>query len=154
MSGEFLFDSVADSGTNPITLQPEWSFQQNQTAIRTQHRSQGGELQVWDWSNYLAFSVPLQFVDSADATRINSWWQAGDPVALTLNSSEANSTVIARIVNQQLPLNQFHRPNQNLWQGTLFLEALNGGDVGFQDSPFVLDDDVMGLLDQSYNSLV
>ena len=147
--GDFTLDS--EQGSAAITLHPEWSFQQRQTVIRNQHRSQGGALQTYDWSNYLAFTVPLQFVSSADATQINSWWQVNDSVFFTMNTEQGNTTALCKIVNTQLPLNQFHQPDQTLWRGTLFLEAIDNR--GYILQPFTLDDDVLGLLDQDYNGL-
>lgn len=148
---DFLIDSLQDSGYNPITLSPEWSFSENEIARRATNRSQGGVQRVWDWGTHKGFTVPITWVSSADKFRINNWWRDSEVLAFTLSSSLDDNTSLCRIANGQQPLGLLHRPYTDFFRGTLQLEAIDAS--SYQAQPFVLDDAVMGLLDQSYNAL-
>lgn len=152
--GDFLIDALVDSGYNPITLEPEYDYAELETAVRSRHRTVGHVLREYDWGTYLRFEVPLRYLTSADAARMAGWWRAGDDVFFTRSSSEFPSSVKCRIVNDQHPFPRRERPysgGQALFQGGLVLEATDAGSYVCQ--PLVLDDDVMGLLDQTYNAL-
>lgn len=150
--GDFLIQSVQDSGNNPITVFPTFDFRDPKIALRTTHRTVGGKEKTYRWHERFRFQVPLQFVNSADANRINGWWDTADTVAFTLNSSIQAHTVICKIANTEWPLASRNRPYRDQYTGVLFLEAVNAN--SYQPQPFVLDDAVMGLMDQTYNALV
>lgn len=148
--GNFFLTSMSDVSC-PLLLHPEWSYRDQQSQIQSQHRTQSGRLFSYLWGNFAKFHVPLRFVTSADQSLINAWWQGQDDVAFTLNSSEAKSTVMCRIVNDGKPINRFVQPYDDLYAGDLSLEAI--ADVPRTGRPFILDDEVSGLLNQNYNVL-
>lgn len=149
--GDFFLTSISDVSC-PLAIHPEWSFQDQETQIQSRHRTQGGKLFSYLWANFFKYQVPLRFVNSAAQSLINAWWERQDDVAFTLNSSETESTVLCRIVNTSLPINRFVRPYNDQFEGALLLEAV--ADSPKTGRPFILDDDVFGLLDQNYNALI
>ena len=153
--GDFWIDSLTDSGNNPITLHPEWDFAASEVAIRQDHRTLGGVQAIYNWTQYKAFSVPLRFVDSADAFRLNQWWRDQDLLGFTIDTSEDLKTVDCRLVNRNLPIGQRVRPYPDLHAGLLQLEATDAS--SFKEKFFVLDDapnsGSLSHLDQSYNSI-
>ena len=149
--GDFLLDGLTDSGYNPITLHPEWDFREQERAIRSRHRTKGGLERVYDWGTFFSYSVPLQIVNSADANRINRWWEDGTTLLFTLDSSVEINTAKVEFVNETVPMNVFNRPYQDLYAGVLMLEATDAS--SYTRQVFTLDDAVFGLMDQTYNGL-
>lgn len=153
--GEFWIDSLTDSGHHPITLTPEYDYLEREVAIRATHRTVGGVQRIYDWTQYKAFTVPLRFVSSADAFRINQWWRDQDMLGFTLDTSEDLRTVDCRLVNETVPLGSFIKPYRDLYGGVLMLEATDAS--SFKEKFFVLDDPPnsgsLAHLDQTYNSI-
>ena len=149
--GDFFLTSMSDS-SNPIPIYPEWGFKGGREQIQSSHRTQAGRLFTYQWGSYFKYSVPLRFVSSSDQSRIGAWWQNQHQIAFTLDSSLTESTFLCRITNDDEPFPTLMAPYRDLVQGELQLESLNH--EGPTARPFVLDDDVFGLLDQPYNALI
>ena len=149
---KWLIDSITDSGNNPIELHPRQGFLENEPGRRTPHRMLGGNQQITYWPTRKSWSVPLTWVTSADALRINTWWEDGDELRWTLNDSASPSTYPVFIVNQEKPLGQYHQVNRDFFQGVLMLEEKDDS-AATPRGTFILDDDVYGLLDTDGNVL-
>lgn len=149
--GPFLL-SALDEATAPLTLEAERGFAAQQLRRQAGHRTLHGEHYAYPWYRIHRFRVPLSFVESAAAARINGWWQAGTVLALTLDTSAWPSTHLCRAVNAESPLHAQREPYAALRAGELLLEALVPGDAVPQ--PFILDDLLMGRLDQPYNAIL
>ena len=91
-------------------------------------------------------------MDSAGQNFLNSWWRNQETVALTLDSSETEATVLCNIVNDTAPIDKFVQPYSDLFEGILRLEAVD--DAPKTRRPFILDDSLFGLLDQDYNAII
>ena len=151
MMGDFVLTSMSDVGC-PFAVYPEWSFRDQESLIQSRHRTQDGSAYHYLWGKYEKFQLPLRYVNSMGQALINQWWRDGHEVAFTLNSSETVSTVLCRFVNDTKPINRFVQPYQTLFEGMVRLEAID--DAPRTGRPFILDEDVFGLLDQSYNALI
>ena len=149
--GPFLL-SPLDEATAPLLLEAERGFTTQQFRRQAQHRTLHGEHYVYPWHRIQRFRVPMNFVDSATAARINGWWQAGTVLALTLDTSAWPSTHLCRAVNPESPLHALREPYGTLRAGELLLEALTPGDA--VPRPFILDDPTFGRLDQPYNAIL
>lgn len=149
--GDFLLAAL-DDAVDSIRLDPGWGFTEQQVQRRSQHRTQNGDLYTYPWIRYLRFTVPLDFVNSAESSRINQWWQADALLTFTLDTSASVSTVLCRAVNGASPLNSRTAPYPDRYRGSLVLEGVSAG--GKTPRPFILDDGVLGLLDQPYNAIL
>lgn len=149
--GNFFITSLSDVSC-PYPLHPDWSFRDREAQIASRHRTQGGKLFFYRWSRYFKYQIPLRFVDSAGEYLLNTWWDSQDTVALTLDSSETESTVLCMFVNEARPIDRFVEPYTDFYEGILQLEAIE--DSGKTARPFILDDGVFGLLDKNYNALI
>lgn len=149
--GPFLL-SPLDEATAPLILDAERGFAMQQFRRQAQHRTLHGAYYAYPWHRVQRFRVPLSFVESATAARINGWWQAGTVVAFTLDSSAWPSTHLCRAVNAETPLHTQREPYAALRAGELLLENLLPGDA--VPRPFILDDPVLGRLDQPYNAVL
>jgi hypothetical protein len=149
--GDFFITSITDVNC-PYAIYPGWSFRDRETQILSSHRTQGGRLFSYLWGRYFKYQIPLRFVDSAGQNFLNSWWRNQETVALTLDSSETEATVLCNIVNRTTPIDKFVQPYSDLFEGVLRLEAVD--DAPKTRRPFILDDFLFGLLDQDFNAIL
>lgn len=116
---------------DPVTLHPEWNLEEQQRLIRRDHRTTGGQLHSYLWSQYFAFRVPLRWLPRAQADLLNWWWGNQLELAFTLDSSDDASTYICRITNATQPIGRRQRPYADTWEGLLELESINDGRLDF-----------------------
>ena len=112
----------------------------------------GGKSYDYGWGAYQVLRLGLHHVNSQDQALLNQWWQQGRPLGITLDTSAWPSTVTGLLTNKEVPIGALQPPYSNVYQGTLQLEA--DADRPRLGRPFVLDDVVLGLLDQTYNALL
>ena len=114
-----------------FTLHPEYSFQEQARTIRSQHRTLGGKLHTYTWDKYFAYQVPLRYLSDSYAALLNWWWENQFNLAFTLDTSDSESTLICRIVNETQPIGSRIRPYDNMWQGMVQLESIDRGSLVF-----------------------
>ena len=148
---DFLITNPTESGYNSIALKVSYGFIERDQIRKNYTRALGGTLRAYEWAKHKQFSVPLTYLNSSDTSRINQWWRDNNTLDFTLNSSLDQNTVICRMVNQELPIGQIHKSYTDQFFGSMQLEAIDAS--SFVGKPFILDDAVLGLLDQSYNPL-
>jgi len=110
-----------------LTLQPEWSFEEQARLIRQDLRTRMGNLHTFVSGKYFAYKVPLRYLSAADADVLNWWWQNQWPLAFTLDTSDAESTYIVRITNNTQPIGKRIAPYANQFEGSLELESVVSG---------------------------
>lgn len=150
------FHLTSDVTSMFLEVHPTHDFLEEADRLAGHQATQGGRLHSWRSGSgeSLRWTLPLEAVNSSDRTAINSAWRSGDLLGLTFSlSHDVAQTVAVRIVNEQAPL-PLRRPGRpDLFAGNLFLrQADPTGKVA--GGPFILDDAVWGLLDQSYNVLI
>ena len=150
--GDVLLFSAYDTAPNSsVTLHPEWGMREERHGSAQHHRSLSGRGSALPWSAHTRLHLPLRFVTSAQRSFVQALWEAGAPVALTLNSSHHPSTVRGVLANDGSPLGELELAYTDRWRGTLRVEARSAGRrVG---RPFLLDDVELGLLDQPHLAL-
>jgi len=116
---------------DPIALLPEYGFAEQARVIKTEHRTLGGDLHTYVWEKYFAWSVPLRFLPSSHADLLNWWWENQFNLLFTLDTSDAESLYVCRIVNERQPIGRRIRPYNDLWEGVLELESVNNGGLAF-----------------------
>lgn len=109
-----------DSSTG-VSLDPTYEFERRDTKVEDQHRTRSGARYVYKWGQYAKFKVPVEFVSSADASQVNSWWGANTKL---LFKNESDSTVFSvQIVNKNLPMGEYQQPYDDLFNGVIELEG-------------------------------
>ena len=111
---------------DPIDLHPEWEAQAGQIALRDYALSQDGAAYAFAYGFAFEFAFTCKLVPSSIASIVNNWWQTQAPLALTLNTSNAEGTYLVRLVNPIAPFTERMRPDQGLWSGALQLSGLGG----------------------------
>lgn len=150
MPGDFILDTRSGA-SNPITLEVGYGYLERQSQRKVHRRTQTGLLSTYHWTQHHQFTIPLDFVSSADASQINEWWRTNAQLEITLNTSDAASTIVCHLMNTTSPLDTIVKPYRDRLQGRLLIEGVNEG--GKILHPFILDHPTWGRLDQDYNSL-
>lgn len=125
-----LLDDVL-ARVDEITLYPEWDFAERARLLKAEHRTQGGLLHTYVWEKHFAYSVPLRFLADSHAALLNWWWENQFNLALTLDSSDSESTRIVRITNDRQPIGRRMRPYADRWEGVIELESIDRGSLVF-----------------------
>lgn len=139
----------------PLVLHPTWAFKESRLISKAEDATVGGRFNTYTaGGNGYEWTVPLEFVNSADRAQINTWWSAQQELIFTVNSySDFPSSCIVRIANILEPLGQVIQPRGDLFRGGLILrQTRNLGLI--KATGFILDDPVLGKLDQTYNKLL
>ena len=116
---------------DPVVLHPDFAMEEMARQIASEHRTLSGDMHTYVWARYCAYSVPLRYLPDSHADLLNWWWERRFNLALTLDTSDSESTYIVRIVNDRQPIGRRVRPYDNLWEGTLKLESINAGALAF-----------------------
>jgi hypothetical protein len=114
-----------------IVLQPGWGLEERERVQRTFQRTEAAGLRTYDWHRHEAFHLPLAWLTPREAALLNWWWESQCELAFTLDSSDAESVRLCRIVNARQPIGQRMRPYTERWTGNLELAALHDGRLSF-----------------------
>ena len=157
----FLYDTTG--AQLPLQLRPTAKFTETQITPKVEQLAVGGKFHTYlPGANGYEWSVPLEFVNSATRAQINTWWAAQTELVFSTNITSSNPSVvgsaapmscIVRIANMMEPLGQNPAPRLDLFFGGLILKG-SRGTAPMNAMPFILDDPVLGKLDQPYNKLI
>lgn len=131
VSAIFYFDDVKieteDSWNTSSVIQiyPDFqNYKRGQVKDSSDHRTKGGKLYSYRWSEHERFEIPLTFVANSKANIINSWWSKDASLLLKINSGNTWETNSVTFVNKKRPLDKRAKPYPGYWNGTLELETL------------------------------
>jgi len=117
MTGWVLMVDSSDG----VVVQPEWDFKRAGQKIEDSHRARSGKRYVYKWGSYDRFEFSLEFVSSADACKVNSWW-GGNTDLLFVQEGQTDVSSV-RLVNDSRPLESYVRPYMDYYSGKLELET-------------------------------
>ena len=108
-------------GTNVVSMAPHWGLEFDDKKVETTHRTRDGSLFKYRWGGYKRTKFDIDFVNSSDAARINSWWMANTPLKLVNPSSVVVHS--GYLMNSSLPINKYVEPYTDEFSGTIELES-------------------------------
>lgn len=129
-----------------IEIDPTWGFLQTGTIVENSQRTLGGILRSTVWDSYNRYTIPLQYVNSSVQSAINENWKADNDIFLVFNKTNSIESIQCKFTNKTKPLDRYNRPNDNVWNGVIHLNAISKADV-IAGVPFFLDDANFGVLD-------
>ena len=111
-----LFD-----GTNTVSLEPEYDIKFDHRKVENSHRTRAGENYRYVWGSYRRCKFSVEFINSADMCRVNSWWGANTALRLY----DINSTVVVSgyLANGSAPIDQYVKPYTDQFKGVIELEG-------------------------------
>jgi hypothetical protein len=112
---------VLTDGTNVVSLNPYYDIMQGGGKIQDNHRTLSGAKYVYKWGTFDRVVMNVDYLSSADMTRVNSWYGANTPLRLF----DINSTVVvsAYIANADKPIANYVAPYTDMFMGTIELES-------------------------------
>ena len=110
-----------------IQLNPEIGFADESPMLFESAGALGGRRDFYRWGRTFAWQVPLKYLSDSDAGLLTFWWRNQFTIALTLDTSDAATVQLCRVVNDDNPVRKRMRPYGNLWEGGLRLESLHDG---------------------------
>jgi hypothetical protein len=156
----FLLSTV--DSADSIRLYPSYNgFKYNEDNLQTARRTLKTERNSFRFagSDRYEYTLPVEWVSSADVTQVESWWKAGTELTLSYGQTGVDSfftQTYVRITNNQKPFSARSSTSSEgfiSYNGTLQLKSSRTASQTTSGGWFILDDPVYGLLDQPYNPL-
>ena len=148
--------------SSPTVLQihPTFEYSEQVETRRENYESETGRVrQAKLEGGKFRFSVPFSLTNSSDANQIRGYWRNADTVCFTtVFSNSLAEYVYCRIINTDDPFDSYTENRFVNFDGVLTLISVNdqNTDRGIQKSvgiyglaPFILDDTVQGILDNT-----
>ncbi len=118
-SGIYLWN--ARLRKNEFEFEPEWDIKLDDRKIETVQRTTTGAMYRYLWGKFKRAKLSLEFISSADMTRVNSWWGANTP--LVLFDSLGDVVVSGYLTNGSAPIDSLVKPYTDQFKGTIELES-------------------------------
>lgn len=112
------------SSSSHVDLYPEWDIKRETTKFESVHRTRSSKRTVYKWSEFDRWVLSLKDVTSSDASLINGWWSSNTELQFTTDSGTTVSSV--QLVNKKMPLGSYTEPYDDLYEGKIELEGING----------------------------
>ena len=112
-----IYTNSADQLDMPVLA----GFKDKSAVEKREHRTRGG-LVTYPTGSYQAYSVPVIFLNSKEATYVNSWWAGQDAVTVVF-SEFGIAEITAKIVNTNPPINEKVKPYDGLYKGVIELRT-------------------------------
>lgn len=114
------FNLFVDSAIG-VLLEPKWNFKDVSKKIETQHQAMSGRRYVYKWGNYEGAKFSVEYVDSATASLVNTWWL--NNTNLLFQSAGDTAVTSCQIVNRSTPIDKFMEPYNDHFKGTIELRT-------------------------------
>lgn len=102
---------------------PEWNYSNFEKHNRTEHRTQGGKYYRYKWGDFRTIKFSADWLDSSDASLVNSWWDSDSELLFFVTSDTATEVFSVMIMNDNTPFAQFNKPYDNYYKGKMELET-------------------------------
>lgn len=103
-----LYRLFVDSD-NGVDIDPEYDFERNDTKIENRHRTRDASEFVYKWAQITKFKFGLMYVNSSDASVINSYWSSNAEVKF-MEVGVAASVESVHLTNKNNPMRRNIRP--------------------------------------------
>lgn len=106
--------------SNAVSIDPEGLVSEKEK-IETTHRTRSGKQFRYKWGIFSRVKFNASFISSADATKVNSWWGANEPVLLM--NADSTSVLSGYLTNDELPIGGRIEGDSTMWTGAIELES-------------------------------
>lgn len=141
-----------------VEIHPTFDYSESVESRRFTHTTETGRLNQYKFDGgQFRFSIPFNLTDSSDANLIRDYWRNQTTISFTSVGSGHTQYVNCRIINNNDPFRNYSQAQFDRFDGLITL--LSVGDQltnrGIQKSevssiaPFILDDAVQGVLDNT-----
>lgn len=113
---------LGPTSATAITLLPGDNFELGQVLMAERNRSTTGYLYQHIQGTYRRISIPVDFVPASDAAIVNSWWESQTKLRFFMTSGDT-SVYSCMIMGAEQPIQQFSKPYDDRYKGTILLEG-------------------------------
>lgn len=106
-----------------VTIRPDFDYELGKKQIRNDHRTRGGHLYMYKWSDYIKIKFKTEFVPATDAAVINSWFDTNTDLLWFVTSGGVTDVYSVVIVNDDTPLKAHTAPYAEYYSGKIELEG-------------------------------
>ena len=110
------------SSTDAIQLYPGYDYVGDKKQIRSDHRTRGGKNYSYKWADFKRFKFKVEWLSTANASIINSWFDARTELLFFVTSSTITEVHSVMLMNNETPLSKYNKPYDNYMKGTILLE--------------------------------
>lgn len=114
---------LGPTSATAVTLRPEYDFERDLVKIENRHRTKSGRLYTYLWATYPRFEFSVQYVSSASAALVNSWWSANTNLLFFITTSGATEVFSVQLTTKSRPLASFVEPGAQYYKGKILLEG-------------------------------
>lgn len=117
----FYLQHETNSATR-VSIQPEYDYKEEDKLVEVQHRTRDGSLYQYTWGSYVYKKFSLKWINSADASVINSWWKS--KATLHFYEDTAPTAVeTVMLLNKSKPIGKRIKPYSDKFAGTIELST-------------------------------
>jgi hypothetical protein len=127
---DWLLDDVLTQ-LDVLTLHPDWPVEVAWRPVGSPGRTSTGRQVTVPRAHALQARMELSWLTDSAAGLLNWWWSQQLPLALTLDTSDAEAVYLVQITNDQQPAQQRRPDNAEYWRGALQLQSINDGALVF-----------------------
>ena len=117
------------------TIYPTYDMAIGGGIKRQLYRTLGGDAYSYRTRRNFKFDLPLELLSTSHANLFNWWWRNDFNLLLTLDTSDAESSLICRLVNEAAPISHVDGAGRGTWKGNLELLCINDGRLALDEGP-------------------
>ena len=117
-----LANGTLQDTESAVTLVPDYSYKSPDIKIESKTRTRAGRLYTTKYGSYKHFSFNVNYVSSATAALVNSWWET-DTELLFLVTSGGVTETHSVMLQGETPIDGFNSPSIEYYRGKIILET-------------------------------
>jgi len=117
-----LANGTLQDTESAVTLVPDYSYKSPDIKIESKTRTRAGRLYTTKYGSYKHFSFNVNYVSSATAALVNSWWETDTELLFFVTSGGVTETHSV-MLQGETPIDGFNSPSIEYYRGKIILET-------------------------------
>jgi len=110
------------SSVDAVELIPDYSYKSPEIKIESKSRTRAGKLYSTKYGSYKHISFNVDYVSSATAALVNSWWETDTELLFFITSGGTTETHSV-MLQGETPIGGFNAPSIEYYRGKINLET-------------------------------
>lgn len=111
------------SSATAITLEPNYDYSNKKRKNETVIRTKSGKAKKYKWGDFRSIRFTLDYVSTADAAVVNSWFDTDTKLLFFVTSDTATEVNSVMLFGEESPFKMFNKPYDSLYKGSILLET-------------------------------
>jgi len=117
-----LANGILQDTESAVTLVPDYSYKSPEIKIESKSRTRAGKLYSTKYGSYKHISFNVDYVSSATAALVNSWWETDTELLFFITSGGTTETHSV-MLQGETPIGGFNAPSIEYYRGKINLET-------------------------------